>query len=204
MGAGIGSSLEITPTTSATEPNEKAGNTNMRNQLAKKSDGAACRVSTLALSAISANFFSTSAHAQEWVGLPAQLLTKVEAAQQACSNFENGQFALELGAVHRVNLDGDIQQDWVLDEAGFACSTAVSIYCGTGGCMSHFLIKDHMFSLLNQGWNMANIGPFRVLLADMHGSQCDGINPTPCVVASVWDAEEKVWRSTGAEWESNQ
>ena len=67
--------------------------------------------------------------------------------------------------------------------------------------MSHFLVKDRLFSLLNQGWDMANIGPFRVLLADVHGSQCGGINPTPCVVASVWDAEEKVWRSTGAVWE---
>lgn len=151
--------------------------------------------------AISAVFCSASAQAQDWTGLPAQLLDKVEAAQQACADFENGKFVLELGAVSRVDLDGDIQRDWVLDEAGFACSTAASLYCGTGGCTSHFLIGDRVFSLLNQGWDMANIGPFRVLLAGVHGSQCEGINPTPCVVASVWDAEAKVWRSTGAAWE---
>jgi hypothetical protein len=155
----------------------------------------------LLLPSVSAVFCAALASAQDLSDLPSQLLEKVEAAQQACSDFENGQFALEFGAVQRVDLDGDIYRDWVLDEAGFACSSAVSLYCGTGGCMSHFLVEDRMFSLLNQGWDMANIGPFRVLLADVHGSQCGGINPTPCIVASAWDPEEKVWRSTVAQWE---
>ena len=155
----------------------------------------------LVLATVGTAFFAVSADAQDWSGLPEQFVGKIMAAQQACSDFENGQFALEYGAVHRVDLDGDYYMDWVLDEVGFACSTAVSLYCGTGGCMSHFLIGDRMSSLLNQGWDVANIGPFRVLLADVHGSQCGGINPTPCIVASVWDAEVKVWRSTGAEWE---
>ncbi len=173
----------------------------MQNQLAGTGKWVAARRWTVALQAMFAALYTGSANAQDLSGLPSPLLEKVEAAQQACSDFENGQFALELGAIHRVDLDGNIQRDWVLDEAGFACSTAVSLYCGTGGCMSHFLVEEHLFSLLNQGWDMANIGPFRVLLADVHGSQCGGINPTPCIVASVWDSDEMVWRSTGAEWE---
>ena len=150
---------------------------------------------------VSGAFLACSGSAQDWAGLPAHLVEKVTIAQKACSDFDNGQFALEYGAVHRVDLDGDIYRDWVLDEAGFACSTAVSLYCGTGGCMSHFLIGDQVFSLQNQGWEMANIGPFRVLLADVHGSQCGGINPTPCVVSSVWDSDEKLWRSAAADWQ---
>ena len=153
------------------------------------------------LCVIAATFCTGQANAQDWSGLPAQLLEKIEAAQQACSDFDNGQFALEFGAVHRVDLDGDYYMDWVLDEVGFACSSAVSLYCGTGGCMSHFLVGDRMSSLLNRGWEMTNIGRDRVLLADVHGSQCGGINPTPCIVASAWDPEEKVWRSTVAQWE---
>jgi hypothetical protein len=153
------------------------------------------------LCVVAAAFCTGQANAQDWSGLPAQLLEKIEAAQQACSEYENGQFALEFGAVHRVDLDGDMYMDWVLDEVGFACSSAVSLYCGTGGCMSHFLVGDRMSSLLNRGWEMTNIGRDRVLLADVHGSQCGGINPTHCIVASAWDAEKKVWRSTVAEWE---
>lgn len=143
----------------------------------------------------------TEVFSQDLSQLPPGLLDKVQAAEQACSNFEAGQFSLAFGAVLRVDLDGDIDQDWVLDEAGFNCSTAASLFCGTGGCVSHFLVDGQLHSLLNRGWDMARLGTLPVLLADLHGSQCDGINPTPCVVASVWDAEKNLWRSIGAVWE---
>ena len=164
-----------------------------------KTNGKASRAVFLA--AVGAAFSAVPANAQDWTGLPAELLEKVVSAQRACSELDNGQFAVEFGAVHRVDLDGDIQPDWVLDEAGFACSTAASLYCGTGGCMSHFLVEDELHSLLNQGWDMVDLGPDRVLLAYVHGSQCGGINPTPCATASTWDTEEKRWRTTDAEWE---
>lgn len=154
-----------------------------------------------AIIAIMAAALGVPAAAQDLDGLPPQLAAKVAAAADACAGFENGTFALDYGAVSRVDLDGDIARDWVVDEAGFLCSSAASLYCGTGGCMSHFLVGDTVASLLNQGWDMATLGPFRVLLADVHGSQCGGVNPTPCVVASVWDADEQVWRSTAATWE---
>ncbi len=150
---------------------------------------------------IVSTWVSSFACAQDWNELPEQLTAKVVAAQQACSDHDDGKFALEFGAVHRVDLNGDRYQDWVLDEAGFACSTHASMYCGTGGCVSHFLIGDHVNSLLNQGWEMINITRNRALLANVHGSQCEGNNPTPCVVASVWDKEKSVWRSTVVQWE---
>lgn len=196
-----GLNLATTLTNNAVDADGKAGETEMGHQVTGTGRRVAAGGWTVALCALFAALGTGSAHAQDLSELPFQLREKVEAARQACSDFKNGQFSLELGAAHRVDLDGDIQRDWVLDEAGFACSTAASLYCGTGGCMSHFLVEEHLFSLLNRGWDMANIGPFRVLLADVHGSQCDGINPTPCVVASVWDADAMVWRSTAAEWE---
>ena len=139
--------------------------------------------------------------ASEISELPALLQEKVVQAQQACSDFENGQFALEWGAVTRVDLDGDLRPDWVLNEVFFACSSAASLYCGTGGCMSHFLIGDEIASVLNQGWDVVHLGPNRVLLTDVHRSQCGGINPTPCVTASTWDKETAQWRGATAEWE---
>ena len=132
--------------------------------------------------------------------LPVQLQEKVNQAQQACSDFENGEFALELGAVVRVDLDGDLRPDWALNEVFFACSSALSLYCGTGGCMSHFFVGDVISSILNQRWDVVDLGPNRVLLTDVHGSQCGGIDPTPCVTASAWDAEDGIWRSTAVEW----
>jgi hypothetical protein len=136
--------------------------------------------------------------AQGFPDLPAPLAEKVEAARQACAYFEDGSFALEWGAVSRVDLDGDIYRDWVLDEAAFACSSAASLYCGTGGCVSHFLIGDRVTSIQNKGWTMVTFGRDRVLLTDVHGSDCGGINPTPCVVAYVWDGEVEAWRTVKA------
>ncbi len=69
--------------------------------------------------------------------LPIGLREKVDLAAQACAEFNDGQFDIAWGAVERVDLDGDLQRDWVLNESGFACSSAASLYCGTGGCMSH-------------------------------------------------------------------
>lgn len=161
-------------------------------------------VKTLRLFGAFAVFWSlliTPASSADVSELPAQLQEKVEAARQACTKFDNGTLHIEWGGVDRVDLDGDLYHDWVLNERSFSCSTAVSLYCGTGGCVSHFLVEGVLHSLLNQGWGLADLGPNRVLLADVHGSQCGGINPTPCVTASTWDRDAKQWRTTGAEWE---
>ena len=139
--------------------------------------------------------------AQDLSSLPKPLTEKAEAAQKACADFENGEFALEWGAVSRVDLDGDLRLDWVLNDYAFACSSAASLYCGTGGCESHFLVGETVTSLVNQGWDLVTFGRNRVLLMDVHGSRCGGINPTPCVEALTWDKEGKVWRSVNQEAE---
>lgn len=133
--------------------------------------------------------------------IPDALQGKIDAARTACAEFDNGEFAMESDAVVRVDIDGDGEADWVIDEARFACSTAASLYGGTGGSMSHFLVANKVTSMQNKGWEAVKFGPHVAILARVHGSQCDGINPTPCVTASVWDGEAATWRSTSASWE---
>ncbi|MDX1704785.1 MAG: hypothetical protein R3235_10885 [Altererythrobacter ishigakiensis] len=151
--------------------------------------------------ALTGMLFSPALQAQDTSELPQQLQDKIVIAKEACAAFDQGEFALEWGAIERVDLDGDLYADWVLNERAFACSTAASLYGGTGGSMSHFLVGNELNSLLNQGWDVISVGRYRVVIADVHGSQCGGINPTPCVTSSVWDSEVKEWRSTSAEWE---
>ena len=140
-------------------------------------------------------FMPLAASALDLTGLPAALAEKVIAARQACADNGNGEFALEWGAVTRTDLDGDLQPDWVLDESAYACSTAVSMFCSTGGCMSHFLVGDVVASFRNQGWTLVTFGRNRVLLTRVHGSDCGGNSPTPCFDARAWDPEATVWRS---------
>ncbi|MEZ5685257.1 MAG: hypothetical protein R3D78_04885 [Paracoccaceae bacterium] len=129
--------------------------------------------------------------------LPAPLSAEIERARADCAGFENGQFNLEWGAVSRVDLDGDLYPDWVLDSSYFACSSAASLYCGTGGCMAYFLVGDTATPILTKGWQMTDMGPFRVLLTQIHGSECGGINPTPCLRAQVWEPDSHSWRHPG-------
>jgi len=153
----------------------------------------------VSLIALSAATSVISAH--EGTGLPSQLQATVEAAAQACSDFENGEFAMEAGAVVRTDLDSDLKADWVLNEQYFSCSSAASLYGSTGGTMSHFMVGDHVSSILNQGWEMYTQGRKRVLVIEVHGTQCDAYGYTPCVAASVWDSEANTWRSASARWE---
>jgi hypothetical protein len=139
-----------------------------------------------------------AANALDLTGLPPALAEKVTAARQACADNGNGEFTLEWGAVTRTDLDGDLSPDWVLDESAYACSTAVSLFCSTGGCMSHFLVGDVVMSFRNQGWTLLTFGRNRVLLTDVHGSDCGGNSPTPCFVARAWDPDAKLWRSVEA------
>jgi hypothetical protein len=143
-------------------------------------------------------FMPLAASALDLTGLPAALAEKVTAARQACADNGNGEFALEWGAVTRTDLDGDLQPDWVLDGSGYACSTAASLFCSTGGCVSHFLVGDVVTSFRNQGWTLVTFGRNRVLLTRVHGSDCGGNSPTPCFVARAWDPEAKVWQSVEA------
>ena len=62
-----------------------------------------------------------------------------------------------------------VSPDWVLDESAYACSTAVSLFCSTGGCMSHFLVGGVVTSIRNQGWTVLTFGRTRVLLTRVHG-----------------------------------
>ena len=58
----------------------------------------------------------TPAFSADLSELPPQFQEKVEVATKTCANFENGEFDLEWGAVDRVDLDGDLYHDWVLNE----------------------------------------------------------------------------------------
>ena len=148
--------------------------------------------SVIAIAALAA--LPLAANPLDLARLPAALADKVTMARQACANNENGEFALEWGAVTRTDLDGDLFPDWVLDESAYACSTAVSLFCSTGGCTSHFLVGGVLTSFRNQGWTVLTFGRNRVLLTRVHGSACGGGGPTPCFVARAWDPVAKAWQ----------
>ncbi|MDG3041706.1 hypothetical protein [Roseicyclus marinus] len=60
----------------------------------------------------------------------ADILSEAEAD---CAGFENGRFDAG-NAVTEADLDGDGMNDRLVDTASFTCTSAASLYCGSGGC----------------------------------------------------------------------
>jgi hypothetical protein len=122
--------------------------------------------------------------------LPAEMQAIIGRRTVECSAFENGVLSLDDGAVQRVDLNGDGEDDWVLDEFFFKCSSAASLFCGTGGCGVSFQIGDVLTSRLAKGWDTYAMPPLSLVLLQVHGSICGGTNVNPCVDALVWDSDE--------------
>lgn len=129
----------------------------------------------------------TPAFAEAW---PVPVTAVIDTARAECAAFEGGTLAVGAQAVQQVDLTGDGAANWVVDTHGLDCSSAASLYCGTGGCALDLIVDGTVTETLSKGWRVLEMGPLRVVLLQVHGSDCGGTNLTPCVEARVWDAVE--------------
>lgn len=109
-----------------------------------------------------------------------------EAARADCKAFENGVFATTRKAIPRIDLTGDGKPDTIIDSVDFRCSTAGTLWCGTGGCALTIIVDGTAHDFLAKGWKVVDWGRFKVLLLQVHGSECGGTNLLTCVRAVVW------------------
>ncbi len=110
----------------------------------------------------------------------------LEAGRANCALLENGELSLLDGAITDIDLDGDGTPDKVVEEAKFSCSSAASLYCGTGGCMIHFVVGDQVHSRLGKGWKAVEWAGDTIILLALHGSECGGTNLRRCYEAITW------------------
>ena len=136
---------------------------------------------------IAAALMATPAAAAD---LPQSLRAEVAAAQEMCREIEGGTLELRRGALTLADLTGDgSADDWVLDQAFFDCSSAASLYCGSGGCGMFFAIDGITSPAFAQGWALAEEGGRRVIWLRIHGSGCGGTNLTACFQKMVWNGQ---------------
>lgn len=121
--------------------------------------------------------------------LPAPLQSILSERLDDCAGFENGALQVEDGAITHRDLTGDGQKNWVLDEFHLRCSSAASMYCGTGGCNANFLVGDVVTTRLSKGWDVVTLGPITTVLVQIHGANCGGTGVVRCVEALTWDHE---------------
>jgi hypothetical protein len=118
---------------------------------------------------------------------PAVFAPQIDQAAASCAANGGGEFDLD---PHAITLDNDLGGGFTADTlsaAGFACSTAASLYCGTGGCDLYIAVDDKVHTFFAQGWQFVDHGTGRVLLLDLHGSRCGVSGSLPCVQALIWN-----------------
>ena len=104
-----------------------------------------------------------------------------------CRAFENGAFD-QGNAVQEIELGsqfGTVSAELV-DESEFACSSAASLYCGTGGCMLNLVVEGSVLAWQATGWRILDWGPDRILLIGRDGGWCGGAGAEVCYEALVW------------------
>jgi hypothetical protein len=123
---------------------------------------------------------------------PAPALASVDTilaeAAAMCTEQDNGVFSSE-GAVRSLDLTGDGQPDTLVDQLLFTCSTAASLYGGSGGSMINVFVGEVQSDFLVQGYEILNWADRTILLLALHGTNCNGIGADPCFEALVWNGD---------------
>ncbi len=106
-----------------------------------------------------------------------------------CAELDNGVF--DAGdPVTEVDLDRDGTPDRIVDESAFSCSTARSLYCGTGGCMLHTIVGDAVHSFQAEGWRLDEWSGHTILMIARDGGWCGGAGAQLCFEAVTWSGGE--------------
>lgn len=110
----------------------------------------------------------------------------LEHGRAHCRSISDGEFYAEQGAVTQMDITGDGVSDQIVDASKFACSTAVSPYCGTGGCPLTVIINDQPFTFQAQRWKVVHWDEQPVLLLQVPSAACESNNWQPCIKALTW------------------
>ncbi len=103
-----------------------------------------------------------------------------------CASFEAGVISGGDTAVTEVDLDGDGAPDRILDTSALRCSSAASMYCGSGGCTVHAIVGEAVSSFQAEGWRVIDWDGRPILLIARDGGWCGGAGAELCFEAVVW------------------
>ena len=119
-------------------------------------------------------------------GEPLPLATQiVQQAKQECNSLDNGSFHSTEKTITLHDITGDGRPEEFVDASQFSCSTALTLWGGTGGTFLWVIVDGRPFEFLAHKWRVVDFDGQQVLLLAVHSSQCsDDIGP--CYRALVW------------------
>jgi hypothetical protein len=110
----------------------------------------------------------------------------LERSREHCRSINEGEFHADDGAVTQLDLTGDDVPEQVVDASHFSCSTAVTPYCGTGGCPLTVIVDRKPVEFLALRWKVINWDDQPVLLLHVDSAACDSNDWQPCIIALAW------------------
>ena len=109
----------------------------------------------------------------------------IQNAKNECINASNGEFYMSEQAVTLHDLTGDGKPEKIIDASHFSCSTALSLWGGSGGTYLWVIVDGKKYEFLAHKWKIVEMDDQKVLLLAVHSSECsDTIGP--CYRAFVW------------------
>ena len=118
----------------------------------------------------------------------------VQKAKQECNDFENGTFHSTEKAITLHDITGDDQPEEFVDAAQFSCSTALTLWGGSGGTYLWVIVDEKVHEFLAHKWKVIDIDEQRVVLLAVHSSKCSD-EVGPCYRALVWQDGFRTIRS---------
>ena len=127
--------------------------------------------------------FSSNALDAELVSTAPEIVQK---AKSQCTELDDGKFNAAELAITLHDFTGDGQPEEIVDASQFSCSTAASLWGGSGGTYLWVIVDRKVYEFLAHKWRVADVDGQKVLLIAVHSSECsDTIGP--CYRALVWD-----------------
>ena len=99
----------------------------------------------------------------------------VQNAKQECNGIDNGEFHSTEKAITSYDITGDGQMEAVVDAAQFSCSTALTLWGGSGGTYLWVVAPDKTYEFLAHRWRMIDFDGQSVLLLAVHSAQCSDL-----------------------------
>ena len=119
-------------------------------------------------------------------GEPLLLATQiVQQAKQECNSLDNGDFHSTEKTITLHDITGDGRPEEFVDASQFSCSTALTLWGGTGGTFLWAIVEGKSYEFLAHRWRVIDLDGQAVLLLAVHSSQC-GDDVGSCYRAYVW------------------
>lgn len=109
----------------------------------------------------------------------------IHQAKRECNSFENGQFNATKYAIYLQDVTGDGKPEEIIDASQFSCSSAISMWSGSGGTYLWVIVEGKAYEFLASKWRLIDMDGQKILLLAVSSSEC-GDTIGPCYRALVW------------------